>query len=84
MGHHSVQKKNSIGKNKDTKIFNLSNSFFKKENEHEKSEHKEFKNKLIFSYFISSDDDSCIDKSLECDGFANCKFKKDESSCATV
>lgn len=27
------------------------------------------------------DDDSCIDASLQCDGYANCKFKKDEQGC---
>lgn len=27
------------------------------------------------------DDDSCIDSSLQCDGYSNCKFKKDEQGC---
>lgn len=27
------------------------------------------------------DDDTCIAKKLECDGYSNCKFKRDEMSC---
>lgn len=28
------------------------------------------------------DDDSCIDANLTCDGYDNCKFKKDEQGCS--